>query len=271
MTTSRPKSRSRRPCSTTTSCRRKTYLRAEYGRRYGKEFVSGEFTYNLSNNMRIVAGADRRFQTRAQGVSSEFRNISQEILEFADRLREGGDPSDPRAIIDSATRYANTGFAAQSIGLGTFDTAYGRMIGKWGRTEITGGASFENADFGFRKVKSYGADVNLRRQLSRRLTAYGGAFYRHYDTDFDIGLCQTSPFLFGFDVNAPLFDPVLACNDYAFRNGKTDTVGGRVGAQYRVYENLSVFGEYTRTNRLAGSPLLEYKENALLAGVTLEF
>lgn len=249
---------------------RKTYLRAEYGRRYGKEFVSGEFTYNLSNNMRVVAGADRRFQTRAQGVSSQFRDLSQEILDFADRLREG-DAMDPRAIIDSATRYTATGFAAQSIGLGTFDTAYARTIGKWGRTEIVGGASYENADFGFRKVKSYGADVNLRRQLTRRLTAYGGAFYRHYDTDFDIGLCQSSPFLFGFDVNAPLFNPVTACQDYAFRNGKTDTIGGRVGAQYRIYENLSAFGEYTRTNRLGESPLLEYKENAFLAGVTLEF
>lgn len=249
---------------------RKTYLRAEYGRRYGKDFVSGEFTYALSRNLEFNAGADRRFQTRAQGVSLENRVLSQETLAFADRLREG-DALDPRAIIDVATRYTGNSFSAQTIGLGTFDTAYGRVRGKWGRTEIVGGGSFEDADFGFRRVKSYGADLNVRRQLSRRLTAYGGAFYRHYKTDFDSGLCQSSPFLFGFDVTAPLFDPVLACQDYAVRNGRTDTIGGRVGAQYRIYENLSAFAEYTRTNRLGETPLLEYKENAAFAGVTLEF
>ncbi|MBY0422056.1 MAG: hypothetical protein K2Q06_07105, partial [Parvularculaceae bacterium] len=251
---------------------RKTYLRAEYGRRYGKEFVSGEFTYNLSDRLQFQAGADRRFETRAQTVGSQFAGLQQDTLEFVDRLREGKN-LDVRQLIDSANRYSRLrdGIGAQSAGLGAFDSAYAGVRGKWGRTEIGGTASYEKADFGFRRVDSWGGQLDVSRQLSRRLTAYGSAFYRHVDTEFDPALCVTSPFLFGFDVRAPLFNPTTACQDYAIQNGRTDTIGGRVGAKYRVYENLSLFGEYTRTNRLGEFSVLEYKENSFLAGAQLDF
>lgn len=249
---------------------RKTFLRAEYGRRYNDDFVSGEFTYNLTRTVSVSAGADRTFQTRAQGVSSQFTSLQQDTLDFADRLREG-DKLSARAVIDVANRFSGGGINAQSVGLGVFDSAFARVRGKWERTEIQASGNYETADFGFRKVNTYGGEISLRRQLSRKLTAYGNAFYRRSQTDFDPVVCQTSPFLFGFNVSRPGFDPVTACNDYAFQNGKSKTIGGRIGAQYKLYENFSVFGEYARTNRLAESPLLEYGENAIVAGVTLDF
>lgn len=249
---------------------RKTFLRAEYGRRYDDEFVSGEFTYNLSRSVSFSAGADRTFQTRAQGVSSQFTNLQQETLDFADRLREG-DALSARSVIEVANRFSGGGINAQNVGLGTFNTAFTRVRGKWDRTEIYATGSYEKADFGFRQVDTFGGELSVRRQISRKLTAYGNAFFRQSQTDFDPLVCQTSPFLFGFDVSRPGFNPVTACNDYAFQNGKSKTVGGRIGAQYKLYENFAVFGEYARTNRLAESPLLEYGENAFVAGVTLDF
>lgn len=249
---------------------RKSFIRAEYGNRYGDQFASGEITYNLTRGVAFSAGADRTFQTRAQGVSSQFTALQQSTLDFAESLREG-ETLAPRAVIAAANRFANTGVNAQSVGLGTFDSAYASLRGKWRRTEIQARANYEKADFGFRTVDTYGGELSLRRQVSRKLTAYGSAFYRRTQTDFDPATCQTSPFLFGFDATQPGFDPVAACADYALANGETDTIGGRVGAQYQIYENLSVFGEYVRTNRLAESPLLEYGENAVVAGVTLDF
>ena len=69
----------------------------------------------------------------------------------------------------------------------------------------------------------------------------------------------------------PAFDPVTACQEFAARNGRTDTVGGRVGGSYRLYRNASAFAEYGRSNRLAESALLEYSENYVVLGLTIDF
>lgn len=249
---------------------RKSSLRLEYGSRFGDEFVTGNASYRISDRLLFTAGAGQHFQSRAQSVSAQFIDQQRSLLAFADQLRQGGEVS-PEGVIAMANRYSNTGVYAQASGVGVSKNAYARLQGAFERTEITGAITYQDTDFGFREIETISGNLDIRRELSRRFSAYGGVFYRQAETTIDQTSCQANPFLFGFDVTDPLFDPVAACLDYAAANGETTTVGGRIGVAYRLYKNLSAFGEYSRTNRFADSALLEYKENAVVAGVTLDF
>ena len=100
---------------------------------------------------------------------------------------------------------------AQTFGFSATDSAYARLAGAYDRLQLSLAGNYQDSDFGFRQNTVYGVTFDVRRQVSRRLTAYARAFYRHADTDFDPAVCQANPFLFGFDVNDPLFDPVAAC------------------------------------------------------------
>ena len=64
--------------------------------------------------------------------------------------------------------------------------------------------SYQDTDFGFRQNETLGVNFDMRHELSRRLSGYAGVFYRRSESMFDQATCQTSPFLFGFDVTAPL-------------------------------------------------------------------
>jgi hypothetical protein len=249
---------------------RRTQVRIEYGRRYDDDFIDADIAYEISSRFTFRAGASRSFETRAQTIGSQFRSQGRQTIEFVERLREGAEVA-PNSVIEAANRFAGGGLFAQTIGVGATNAAYARLVGAYDRTEVSVGATFQDTDFGFREDKVYSANFDLRHQLSRRLTAYGGVFYRHSDTTIDQNTCQTSPFLFGFDVNDPLFDPVAGCLAFAAANGRTNTLGGRVGGAYRLQQNLSVFAEYAHTARWAPQPLLEYNENVVVAGVTLDF
>ncbi len=248
----------------------RTSLRIEYGRRFDDDFIDASLSYKLSSRFTFSAGASQAFETRAQSFGSQFFERQRSTIEFADRLREGAELS-PNAIIDAANRYSDIGIYAQTTGIGVSKNAYAQLNGAYDRTEIAASANYQDTDYGYRQIKAFTGVLNARRQLSRRVSVYGGMFYRWSETTIDQATCQTSPFIFGFDVNAPLFDPVQACLDFAFQNGETNTVGGRVGGAYRLYENVSAFAEYAHTTRFADSPLLEYDENAVVGGVTLEF
>lgn len=247
-------------------------IRIEYGERYNDEFIDAAAQYNFSERLRFTAGASRSFRTRAQSVSSQFRSTQRQALEFADRLREGEELS-ARGVIESANRYANNlSFGgAQTTGVAISDHAYASLAGVYGRTEVSISGTYSDDDFGFRQIKTTGAHFNLRRQVSRRLTGYGSLAFRRADTEFDPTACEANPLIFGFDPTDPMFDPVMDCADLAAQNGVTNTLIGRVGASYALYENVSAFAEVTRTERFAPNPLLEYNENTVLAGVTLEF
>lgn len=251
---------------------RKSFVRLEYGQRYDDDFIDASINYTISSRFRFSAGAGRTFETRAQSVSNNFRGLQQDTLDFAERLRDGSEMS-PAGVISAANRIARTGrgFQPQSVGIGVSNNAFARLSGGYDRLELGVGAFYQDTDFAFRRTESYGLNVDLRRQVSRRLTAYGSAYYRHSDSSIDIDTCQTSPFIFGFDVTDPAFDPVTACQEFAARNGRTDTVGGRVGGSYRLYRNASAFAEYGRSNRLAESALLEYSENYVVLGLTIDF
>lgn len=247
----------------------RSMLRLEYGERYDDEFIDAEARYDISSRLRFTAGASRSFRTRAQSVSSQFHSTQRNVLEFADRLREGQEQS-ARGIIDSANWYANSlNFGrAQTTGVAISDTAYASLTGQLGRTDVAIRGFYSDDDFGFRQIKTTGGTFDLRRRMSRRLTGYGSVAYRRADTEIDTATCEANPAFFGFDPS--VFDP-MDCADLAARSGVTNTIIGRVGASYALYENVSAFAEVSHTERFAPNSLLEYDENTALVGVTLEF
>ncbi|MEO1136482.1 MAG: hypothetical protein AAFW68_07725 [Pseudomonadota bacterium] len=250
----------------------RSFLRLEYGQRYGDEFIDADASYRASQRFVFSAAASRTFRTRAQSVTSQLRSTQRQTLEFADALREGQELS-ARRIIESANFFASsrdTGFA-QTSGVAVSDSASIAITGDFDMTEISIYANYADDDFGFRQIETIGVGLDVRRRLARRVTGYGSVAYRRADTVFDSATCEANPLIFGFDTTDPMFDAMTACSGLATDNGITNTIIGRVGAAYRVYENVSAFAEFTHTERFAPNPLLEYSENNILAGVTLEF
>ncbi|WDI32008.1 hypothetical protein PUV54_02240 [Hyphococcus flavus] len=250
----------------------RSLIRLEYGERYGDEFIDAEARYDISDRFVFSAGASRSFRTRAQSVSSQFRSNQRQTLDFADALREGQELS-ARSIIESANWYANSlNFGrAQTTGVAVSDTAYASLAGEFGRTSLSVNGFYSDDNFGFRQIETIGGSFNLRRRMSRRLTGYGSVSFRHADTAFDPATCEANPQIFGFDVTDPMFNAMTDCANLAAENGVTNTLIGRIGASYQIYENVSAFIEASHTERFAPNPLLEYGENNVLAGVTLDF
>ena len=248
---------------------RKTDLLFEYGERYGDDYFSGSINYAISPRLRFNARADRLFLTRAQAVNSQFLLNQRGVLDFASDLREGSALS-PEGVIQSSNNL-NQGVQFQTLGIGASNVVSAGLVGAYDRTQLSVNFIYQDDDFGFRQIQTIGGDVGINHQLSRRLSAYGSLFYRFADTSVDFNQCVENPALFGIDPNNPLFNPVLTCAGFVAQNGETDTVGGRIGARYQFYKNVSVFGEYSRTQRFGDTALLRFKENFVQAGLTLTF
>ncbi len=250
----------------------RSFLRLEYGERYGDDFIDASMNYQISQRFVFSAAASRSFRTRAQSVTSQFRATQREALEFADRLREGQELS-ARSIIESANWYAaSRDFGrSQTTGVAISDSASAGLTGDFGRTELGLSAYYSDDDFGFRQIDGFGGSLNLRRQLARRLTGYGSVNFRRTDTSFDQATCVANPLIFGLDTTDPMFNAIADCASLGLDNGISNTVIGRVGASYRLYENASVFVEASHTERFSNNALLEYNENSILAGITLDF
>lgn len=255
----------------TASPGRRTRIRLEYGERFDDEFIDADISYELSSRLVFNASASRTFQTRAQAVSSQFRASQTQTLDFAERLRANQQIS-PRGLIEAANRFAGvSGAGAQTIGLGVTNSAFAALNGVYGRTNVSLSGNYNDTNFGFREIESYGVTLNGRRELSRRLSAHGNVGWRRIDTTIDQATCLAEPRVFGFDVSDPTFDPVMECADRALENGETDTVIVSGGASYRVYENASAFVQASHTERVADNVQLEYAENSVTMGITLDF
>lgn len=250
----------------------RSLVRIEYGERYGDEFIDADLRYDISDRFVFTAAASRSFRTRAQSVLSQTQSTQRQTLEFADRLREGEELS-ARGIIDSANFFSDSlSFGrSQTTGVAVTDSASAALTGQFGRTDVSFTGFYSDDNFGFRQIESFGGNFDIRRALTRRLSAYGSLYYRHTDTQLDTTICEGTPEIFGFDSADPLFDAMVECADLASRNGITNTISGRLGGAYQLYENTSVFVEVARTERFAPNPLLEYGENTILAGITLDF
>ncbi|WP_375207167.1 hypothetical protein [Hyphococcus sp.] len=247
-------------------------FRIEYGERYGDDFIDASARYQISQRFVFTAGANRTFRTRAQSVSSQFQTTQRETLEFADRLREGQELS-ARSIIEAANWYSSgRSFGnAQTNGVAVTNSANASLIGDFDLTELSLNGFYSDDDFGYRQIETYGATLNLRRRMTRRVTGYGSVQYRRADSAFDTATCEANPLIFGLDTMDPLFDPVTSCASLAAQNGVTNTVIGQIGASYRIYKNASVFAEFSHTKRFSPNDLLEYDENNILAGITVDF
>ncbi len=250
---------------------RRTDVRLEYGRRYDDDFIDANLSYALSNRLNFSASAGRSFRTRAQAVTTQYEALQRRTLDFVERLREG-EIGDAEGIVDALTRSNRQRFSAQNIGFGVANEANARLSALLGaRSSANLYGFYSDTDFSFRQITTYGGGVGATHQLSRRLSAFGDLFYRYVNSDIDLASCLSDPRLFGLDVSFPGFDPAIECGQLIAQNGITNTVGGRVGASYRLARNASVFGEYSHTQRFSENALLEYGENTVTAGLQVEF
>jgi uncharacterized protein (PEP-CTERM system associated) len=251
---------------------RRGSARIEYGKRYGGDFIDADINYKLTRRLAFSANAGRTFQTRAQGISSQFRSVQTRTLDYADQLRDGQEIS-PRNVIDAANRYSSTlsGRSAQTVGVSVTDRASASIAADYDRTNVILSANVSDSDFGFRQIESYGVSLSARHRLSRRITGYGNFYYRRSDTTIDVVTCQANPTIFGIDTMDVLFDPIADCAAVVANNGLTNTVVGRVGGSYRLYKNVSAYAEATYTKRFSPIATLEYDETSFLVGATLEF
>ncbi len=249
---------------------RKTDLLLKYGSRYGNEFITGSLRYDISERIQFTASAGQSFQTRANAVASQYDALQRRTLDFVESLR-AGDPQDASSVVDAMTRVARQRFGAQQIGLGVSKDAQASLSGAFGRTNVGLHANYHDTDFGFRQIQSIMGGISAQRTLSRRMSAYTNIFYRWLDVTGDVAPCLLDPTSYGFDIMAPGFDPVASCNSLVGFQGKTTTVGGRIGISYRVFKNVSAYADYGHTERFSQDPLLEYGENAVNAGLQVEF
>lgn len=250
---------------------RRTRVRIEYGERFDDEFIDADISYEISRRLVFNAAASRTFQTRAQAVSSQFRASQLQTLDFVERLRANQEVS-PRGLIEAANRFAGvSGAGAQTIGLGVTNSAFAALNGAYGRNNFSLSGSYNDTNFGFREIVSYGVSLNARREVSRRLSAFGDVSWRNIDTTIDQATCLSDPRIFGFDTTDPLFDPVAECAGRALEEGVTDTIIVSGGASYSLYENVAAFLQASHSTRVSENFLLEYAENSVTLGVTLDF
>ncbi len=249
---------------------RKTDVRLEYGRRYDDDFINARIRYDISKRLTFNASAGRSFQTRSQASATQYEALQRRTLDFVDTLRDGS-IGDASSVVDALSRVTRIRVGAQQIGLGVTNNANANLSGAFGRTTLGAYASYQDTDYGFRQIETYGGGLSAQRELSRRMVGYTSLIYRHVDSVSDLTSCLTDPALFGFDVTLPGFDVALACDSLVGFEGKTNTLGGRIGLSYRVYKNVSAFGEIAHTERFSQNPLLEYSENTATAGIQMEF
>ncbi len=249
---------------------RKTDVRLEYGRRYDDDFIDARIRYDLSPRVSFNARASRSFQTRSQAVATQFEALQRRTLDFVEGLRNGG-TGEAADVVDALTRVSRSRLGAQQIGLGVSNTANAGLSGVFGRTTLGAYANYQDTDFGFRQIETIGVGLSANREISRRMSGYTDLFYRRVDSTADVTSCLLDPTLFGFDTTLPAFDAAAACGSLVGFEGETDTVGGRVGVAYRVYKNVSAFGEYAHTERFSQNALQEFGENSFTAGIQMEF
>ncbi|MCB2114055.1 MAG: hypothetical protein R3C42_05270 [Parvularculaceae bacterium] len=249
---------------------RKTDILLKYGRRYGNDSINGYIRYDVTERIHFAANASRTFQTRALASATQYQAMQRRTLDFVENLRAGGS-GDASGIVDALTRVARQRFGVQQIGLGVADNVNASLAGVFGRTTLTMAGHYRDVDYGFRQIETIGVTGGIRRAMSRRMTAYSNVFYRRADSTADLTACLADPTQFFLDPTAPGFDAAASCGAVAGFQGTNTTVGGRIGISYRVYQNVSAFGEYAHTERFSQNPGLEYGENTVTAGLQLEF
>ncbi|MEM6536589.1 MAG: hypothetical protein AAF668_02535 [Pseudomonadota bacterium] len=251
---------------------RRTNILLQYGERFGDDYINGLIDYQINRRVSFQASASRFFQTRAQSVNSQFEVSQRRVLDFADQLRQNDEGASPNGVIQSANLVFNRfGGGAQAIGVGVSDVYQASLIGVFGQTTASASAIYANDDFSFREIETFGGEVNLSHQLSRRSSLYGNVFYRNADTSIDVDGCIATPQLFGFDTTLPEFSADASCNALSQENGVTDILGFTAGGKYQIFRNLAAFAEYSYTTRLSDNDLLKFDENFVQAGIVLDF
>lgn len=248
----------------------KTDILLKYGRRYDGEFINGNLSYDISSRLRFHATADRTFTSSSASSATRYQAMQRQTLDFVDRLRAGG-TSDPTGVLDALTRVSRQRWGSQQIGLGVANDVTAGLSGSYGRTSFGLYGNYHDVDYGFRQLETIGAGISAQRSISRKMSGYANIFYRRINGTADITGCIADPASYGFDVTVPGFSAGQACTSLVGFQGDFNTVGGRVGVAYRLYQNVSAFTEYGHTERFSQTPSQEYGEHTVSAGLQLEF
>ena len=252
---------------------RRSQIRIEYGERYGDDFVNFDASYQLSNRIQFNARAGRSFNTRSQSITTQFQSTQRRTLDFADQLRSGREIS-PRNIIEQTNRFSRgirNQNRAQTAGVAVSNNASATLTGNFGRTTGSLAAFYNDDSFGFRDAETIGVSANLRRNFSRRLSGFATVNYRNTEVAVDFDACLATPITFGLDPAISLALQTAQCQTLSAGGSENTTVVGRIGASYRFYGNVAAFADYSRAERFSQEDFLEYSENAVVVGVTLDF
>lgn len=252
---------------------RRTRAQLEYGRRFDDDFIQADIAYQISRRFLFTANANRSFQTRSLSNAQQISQNSRVILDFADNLRAGGE-GNPRGIIDQAVQLAGVatgGLNAQLNGFGPTNNASVRLAGEFGKSVLSIGGLYQQSDFGFREFESLAVTLDLTHNLSRKVTIYGNVLYRFADDGIIVDNCVAQPEFF-LTPDQVIGSTVLAeCLELDALTGTSNTLSESIGLTYQLGRRTRAFGQYARTDRFSEMDNLDFTENALSAGVIIDF
>ncbi|MEE9329236.1 MAG: hypothetical protein V3V30_03795 [Parvularculaceae bacterium] len=268
---------------------RRTYIRAGFGERFGGDWLNASGRYMLSPRLTFVLQANRSLQTGLTGTQSSTRVLQQQTLQFVDQIRSTQKQTS-NDLLETALSYSG-GFGNYNqiqSGLSTSNAASAGVFYKSGHSEVSFNVSVSDDDFGFEKIDSTSAVLNIERRINRQVKGYGGIEFNQYTRNLD----NTGNVLDDFNAcrQALQTDPLYAaagpqrladfCLDPSELNGDSTSMKYQFGLEYALKHNLSGFSEYTYAVRDsiafgAGAGTLgqnfETDEHVLTAGIRYSF
>ncbi len=252
---------------------RRSRAQIEYGRRFDDDFIQADIAYQISRRFLFTASANRSFQTRSLSNAQQISQNSRVILDFADNLRAGGE-GNPRGIIDQAVQLAGVasgGVNAQLNGFGPTNNASVRLAGEFGKSLVSIGGLYQQSDFGFRQFESLAVTLDLTHTLSRKVTVFGNVLYRFADDGIILDNCVSQPEFFITPDQLIGSTALAECLEIDGLTGTSNTLSESIGLTYRLGRRTRAFGQFSRTDRFSEMDNLDFTENALSAGVIIDF
>ncbi|MBB4659790.1 hypothetical protein [Parvularcula dongshanensis] len=237
---------------------RRSSLQVRLGERFSGTLLEVEGHYRPSARINVTASAERRLDTGTQGTFRGFRGFNSRTVRVLDQLSNVQAGSAER-LLEQAVSFQG-GFddvTRQGSGAGAYDRYSLSATYFLRRTSVSASVNYTGSDlFGL----GGGTDDNsnsivslngqVRRQISRRLSAYANARYQRNDGRF------YEDVIVGLEGN---------------RDRNSSQIFGAVGAAWQLGPQLSATGQIYHAERSSTGTQLDYKENAVSAGLRWTF
>ncbi len=253
---------------------RRTEAQLEIGERFGGTLVEGLAEYKYSSRLRFQADINRTFNTSSQLQSNNASVLQSETLAFAEELRllQNTTASD---VLNRTLQFNDDlrDLSERRSGLATSNNASFAAIAKTKRDDFVLRAGYDDADFGFQQTDTISLSGAWNRRLSRNLNLYARGTYQDSSTNINGTMLDCITALSTDPATAGLTNAAITqlCQDPANFNADTQTASVLGGIGYTIFKDVSAFIQYARTQRFAEVDSLEFEENALTVGLTLDF